>query len=65
MISGDEVRRAREELGESQAAFASRLGVDQSVVSRWEKKGVPQRGTALIAVQKILAEIAATNSEAA
>lgn len=38
------IRRAREKVGESQAAFAVRFDVDQSTVHRWETKGPPTRG---------------------
>lgn len=57
MILGDAIKAARERLGESQAEFAKRFGVDQSAVSRWETQGVPGRGPAAAFVERVLAEI--------
>lgn len=38
------VRQLRDDLGESQQAFATRFGVTQTAVSLWETKGPPSRG---------------------
>jgi DNA-binding transcriptional regulator YiaG len=50
----DEVRRVREALGESQAVFGQRFGVDQSTVARWETKGLPERGAARTVVERFI-----------
>jgi DNA-binding transcriptional regulator YiaG len=52
-----DVRTVRTSLGESQTAFAERFGVDQSAVSRWEKEGLPNRGAARNAVEKLADEV--------
>jgi DNA-binding transcriptional regulator YiaG len=52
-----DVRTLRTSLGESQTAFAERFGVDQSAVSRWEKEGLPSRGAARNAVEKLADEV--------
>jgi DNA-binding transcriptional regulator YiaG len=52
-----DVRTLRTSLGESQTAFAERFGVDQSAVSRWEKEGLPNRGAARNAVEKLADEV--------
>lgn len=52
-----DVRSVRESLGESQTAFAERFGVDQSTVHRWETEGLPERGVARHAVEKLLQEL--------
>lgn len=57
MPTKDEIRAARELLGESQAAFGRRFGVDQATVHRWEKNGLPERGTAQVAVGNLLREL--------
>ena len=57
MLTSEQIKAAREGLGESQAAFAKRFGVDQSVVSRWETKGVPHTGTAEALIRRILTEL--------
>ena len=62
MVTAHEIRAARETLKESQAAFASRFGVDQATVHRWEKHGAPERGTARMAIERLLASL---KSEAA
>lgn len=54
-----DVKSVRESLGESQARFAERLGVNQVTIHRWEKKGLPKYGTARHAVEKLKAEIEA------
>jgi DNA-binding transcriptional regulator YiaG len=56
-----DVRALRVSLKESQAAFAARFGVDQSTVARWEIDGLPSRGTARKAVEKLADEIARAN----
>lgn len=48
-----DVRSVRESLGESQARFAERLGVNQTTVHRWEKNGLPRHGAARRAVEKL------------
>lgn len=40
-----DVKALRRSLGLSQEKFAHMLGVTQSAVSLWEKKGLPNRGT--------------------
>lgn len=57
MISGDAIKAARERVGESQAEFAKRFGVDQSALSRWETRGIPARGPAEAIVERVLAEL--------
>lgn len=57
MITGELIREARERLGESQAKFAKRFGVVQSVVSRWESFGIPSNGSSKALVKRVLADI--------
>lgn len=52
-----DVRALRNSLEESQTAFAERFGVDQSTVARWERDGLPARGTARLAVSKLADEV--------
>jgi DNA-binding transcriptional regulator YiaG len=42
---------------ETQEAFGRRFGVDQSTVQRWETKGVPNRGPARVAIERVLSEL--------
>jgi DNA-binding transcriptional regulator YiaG len=51
------IRDAREKVGESQAAFGERFGVDQSTVHRWETQGPPQRGPARKAIEREISDI--------
>lgn len=55
MPTSDEIKAARVALKESQAAFATRFGVDQATIHRWETEGLPTRGTARMAVENVLA----------
>ncbi len=55
------IRKARETVGESQATFGARFGVDQSTASRWETEGPPRSGAARVALQRELEAIFAAN----
>ncbi len=57
MVTGQQVKDARERLGESQEQFAERFHVDQTTVHRWETKGVPDRGTARVAIENLLRQL--------
>jgi DNA-binding transcriptional regulator YiaG len=57
-ITPEMLKSARDRLKESQAAFAARFGVDQSTVHRWETDGVPSRGAAAKAIERVLEELA-------
>lgn len=65
MPTREDIKAARNLLKESQAVFAKRFGVDQATVHRWEKKGLPEHGTARMAVETLLGDLAAPASEAA
>jgi transcriptional regulator with XRE-family HTH domain len=41
MVTGSDIKELRARFGDSQAAFAVRLGVTQPTIWRWEKNGVP------------------------
>ena len=58
-VTPDLIKSARVGLGESQAAFGQRFGVDQSTVHRWETDGPPERGAAGKAIERVLAELGA------
>lgn len=61
-MGGDVIRRAREMVGESQAAFGARFDVDQSTVHRWETKGPPTRGPARRALESEISRIGARSA---
>lgn len=65
MITGDSIRAARQKLRESQADFGRRFGVNQSTVNRWENKGVPDRGTARVAIERLMGELKIRTAESA
>lgn len=56
-MMGDEIKHIRVRFGESQSEFARRLGVDQSTLSRWETRGLPDRGFTKEAIERRLAEL--------
>ena len=58
-----DLKRLRARLGESQAAFAKRFGVDQATIHRWEKNGGPKRGPAKVGLDKLLDAIFAEAAE--
>lgn len=55
MATKDDIKAARKKLGESQAAFGSRLGVNQATIHRWETFGIPERGATRVAIESVLA----------
>ena len=57
MVAAKDIKTVRAKLNESQAAFGARFGVDQSTITRWEKKGPPKRGPAKLAVEQILDDL--------
>jgi DNA-binding transcriptional regulator YiaG len=65
MITADDIRRARQRAGESQAEFAKRFRVNQSTLHRWETDGITARGTAELAIEHVLSELAVRHAEAA
>lgn len=64
-MDGELIRKARETVGESQAAFGARFDVDQSTIHRWETEGPPARGPARKALERELADIQALKARAA
>lgn len=64
MVTPEMIKAARERLGESQAAFAARFGVYQTTVHRWETEGVPSRGAAGKAIERVLSELGAFEARA-
>lgn len=57
MPTSEQIKAARTALGETQAAFAARFGVDQATIHRWETDGVPTRGTTRLAVETVLEKL--------
>lgn len=60
MPTSDEIKAARVALKETQAQFGLRFGVDQTTIHRWEEHGLPDRGTARVAVENFLESLRAT-----
>lgn len=54
-----DIRAVRKDLGLSQTDFASKMGVDQSTVSLWEKRGWPQRSLIREALERRLEQVRA------
>jgi transcriptional regulator with XRE-family HTH domain len=50
------LRKARARLGETQAQFAARMGVNQATISRWEVDG-PRTGPSKAAARHILSSV--------
>ena len=57
MITSERIFKIRTDLGETQTAFAARFGVKQSTIHRWENVGIPDRGTAAFAIERVISEI--------
>lgn len=56
-MSDIDLRAERERIGESQAEFAARFGVNQSTIHRWETEGVPEKGLSRTLIERVLPEI--------
>jgi transcriptional regulator with XRE-family HTH domain len=67
MSTPELLRKSRLKLKLTQPQLAERLGVDTSTVWRWEKEGLPERGTASVLIAQIIAEasLGGQSSEAA
>lgn len=61
MVTAADIQQARLDLKESQEVFAARFGVDQSTIHRWESSGIPVRGAAAMAVERVLAGLPTPN----
>lgn len=55
MLTKTDIVNLRNDLGESQEKFASRFGLTQGAVSRWETDGPPQKGLVARALEKLRA----------
>jgi DNA-binding transcriptional regulator YiaG len=56
-ITSAAIKRVRDRLAETQEQFATRLGIDQATVSRWEAGKPPTHGPAFLWLQRVLADI--------
>ena len=61
-LTGEAIRRLRDQLGESQQAFAKRFDLDQSTISDWENHGPPSTGPARVMLRQLLAKHAPTDA---
>lgn len=57
MTTSEQIRAARERLGETQDAFGQRFGVDQSTIHRWETRGPPDHKLTQMAISTVLATL--------
>ena len=57
-VNGRDILRHRLRLGETQAQFARRFGVNQTTISRWERGELAITGIAEVVVDYVLAELA-------
>lgn len=53
MLTKTDIIELRADLDESQQKFASRFGLTQTAVSRWETEGPPQKGLVARALAKL------------
>lgn len=58
MATKDEILTARRRLGESQAKFGKRFGVEQNTIHRWETIGIPETGTTRALIERVLTDLA-------
>jgi DNA-binding transcriptional regulator YiaG len=56
-IAPQTLREVRTGLNETQGEFATRLGINQATVSRWEAGALPQRGLAQQLLLRVLQDI--------
>ncbi len=58
-----DLKAIRKSLGETQDTFAKRFGVNQSTLQRWEVEGLPEHGTARLAVERVVADLQQLTAE--
>jgi transcriptional regulator with XRE-family HTH domain len=56
-IKNSEIRAIRSALQETQTVFAARFGIDQTTLSRWETRGVPNDAITRFWVEKVLQDM--------
>jgi DNA-binding transcriptional regulator YiaG len=64
MIEAADIKRAREQVGETQAVFARRFGIDQSTLHRWETDG-PRTQSARVLAEYVLQNLGPVPTQAA
>ena len=57
MITGKQIRQAREALGENYQRFAERVGVHRTTIMRWELHGIPLRASAQALARQVLSQL--------
>jgi DNA-binding transcriptional regulator YiaG len=57
-IGPEAIRKARDALNETQSQFATRIGIDQATVSRWENGRLPKKGVAQALLRRVMDDIA-------
>jgi DNA-binding transcriptional regulator YiaG len=56
-MTGNELRKLREQVGWTQVEFAKRLDINQGTVARWERYGPPQYGIANKALETLVTRL--------
>lgn len=57
-MTGKAFRAARERAGQTQKQFAIHFGVGRSTIAGWEDRGTPRVGTAILFIERVLADLA-------
>jgi DNA-binding transcriptional regulator YiaG len=57
-IGPETLKRARAAFNETQGQFATRIGIRQSTLSRWENGQLPKRGSAALLLRRVMDDIA-------
>ena len=53
-MNGDQIKRIRTYLDESQAQFGRRFEVSRQVIHNWEQRGTPSRGISVRVINRII-----------
>lgn len=56
-ITGEEIRKARKSLGDTQVQFAERIGIHQGTLSNWEAGKLPKTGMTQAFLRRVLDDI--------
>jgi len=62
MIRAEDIKAARERLGESQAVFCRHFRVTQPTLHRWETRGVPKYAPTQEFIVRVLSELGGANA---
>ncbi len=63
MITGAEIKEARDKLKETPSQFAYRIGIARTTLLNWENGNLPKTGPSQALAERVLAELSVQRAE--